>query len=249
LLELGDATEVCATLVVDETPLSSWDIQGNPSSDALSGEGGELIFQGVNGSPDYVCVLTQAPMRHGVHFFEFVLHEVNDEQWCGVVTDPTRAGHSCGESIYYKASEDIFKPGWFYYCGRRVDSGSLCDGDAALHLGWERNGVKKAARVIKGSVIGLLIDVDEGAVVFMHNGEIQGACEVPKVPLYVSTCPDRPGDRVELRKLSPADAGPAALAALKGPLITAEVYNGGSDLGLLVRPPNDETSSESLAAC
>eukprot|EP00403_Amphidinium_massartii_P026402 CAMPEP_0178390230 /NCGR_PEP_ID=MMETSP0689_2-20121128/10538_1 /TAXON_ID=160604 /ORGANISM="Amphidinium massartii, Strain CS-259" /LENGTH=363 /DNA_ID=CAMNT_0020010731 /DNA_START=10 /DNA_END=1101 /DNA_ORIENTATION=+ len=225
------------TLVVDERPLSTWDIANNPDSKQLSGEDGHVHF--AQAATDYVLVLTQAPVRAGRHFFEFTMHRIGDEQWCGVVTDSTRAGHGCGEAIYNYRNKDR-KPGWFYYCGRRAVFAFLepleaeggeepgnrdqtwhrgHDGCASLHAGGERNAVKLFRSVNDGDVIGMLLDVDLGALVFLCNGEVQGGCEIPKhVPLYLSTCVDRLDDHVELRKL-PLDSVPQpAIEALTSAL-------------------------------
>lgn len=234
-------SELLVTLIVDDSPLSTWDLDGNPDKEQLSCSGGDMILKG--SGQDYVLVLTQAPLTSGTHFFEFIMHKVQDEQWCGVVTDKSRAGHSCGESIYGRNPD--FKAGWFYYCGRRYHAGGRQDfdarddselsddpdmeeedqealsgdGHAALHWGGERRAAQKFKSVGDDDVIGLLVNVDEGILVFTCNGQVQGACEVPKKgPLYVSTCPDRTGDHVELRKVALADVPQATLDAQRGPV-------------------------------
>jgi len=205
--ELLDAT---LTLVVDESPLFSWDIANNPNSNLLTGEGGVVVFAG---RLDYVNVVTQEPIRNGLHFFEFVMHEIGDEQWCGVVTDQSRAGYH-GSNL-----------GWFYYCGRRSHR------KGALHAPFERCAQEEFEHVKNGDVIGMLVDVDEGALVFVLNQTVQGACVVPKQPLYLSTSPDEKDDRVELRKLPVADAPAAALEAIKGPLLmTAPIADGNANV-------------------
>merc|ERR1712217_800835 len=72
-----------------------------------------------------------------------------------------------------------------------------------------------------GDVIGMLVDLDleKPAVAFDLNGELQGACEVPKEPLWVVTHLDTEKDRVELEKPSLVDAPPANLDALSGALL------------------------------
>merc|ERR1712039_1035310 len=110
------------------------------------------------------------------------------EQWCGVAAHKERAG--------YRGSLH----GWFYYCGRRSSSRYAPSG--ALHAGREHHnpGGKSFGHVKDGDTIGMLVDVDQGGVAFSLNGVVQGACRVPKVPLYVTTCLDREEDQVELRK-------------------------------------------------
>lgn len=232
-LEPSDS-ELLVTLIVDDSPLSTWDLDSNPDKALLACSGGEMILRGTG--QDYVLVLTKAPLTSGTHFFELIMHKVQDEQWCGVVADKSRAGHGCGESIYGRCHNS--KAGWFYYCGRRFHAGgteeeeaqdqSECsateeeeflsgDGHAALHWGGERRAAQKFKSVGDGDIIGLLVNVDEGIVVFTCNGRVQGACEVPrKQPLYLSTCPDRTGDHVELRKVALADVPQATLDAQQG---------------------------------
>jgi len=66
----------------------------------------------------------------------------------------------------------------------------------------------------------MLVDCEKGAVAFDLNGNIQGACEIPKkTPLWVLTHVDTPMDHVELRKPSLHDAAPANFEALKGALL------------------------------
>lgn len=205
----SDAFEVL--LLVDETPLFSWDVANNPDQDLITATGGDLCYS--NSRWDYVNVLTQEPVRSGTHFFEMVMHKIGDEQVCGFQSSNEQAGHEHGVRRL-KA--------WAYYCGRRTsrEYHTIKDGKGALHA--NGRAVTEFERVKDGDVIGMLIDADAGALVFMRNGQIQGAVEVPKCPLYLGTHLDHQGDRVELRKLSVADAPPVAIEALKGPLLKAE---------------------------
>ncbi|CAJ1429157.1 unnamed protein product, partial [Effrenium voratum] len=74
--------EGCELICVkDETPLYHWD----PRNCEIQ----QIVIEGTVVScprmkSDFVNVLTCEPLRSGVHYFEFVLHHVGDEQWCGV---------------------------------------------------------------------------------------------------------------------------------------------------------------------
>merc|ERR1719373_705823 len=96
LLE-DDATlteEATLTLIVDESPLCTWDITGNPNRELLSGTGNTVIFE--HGTTDFVNVITKVPICQGDHYFEFVMHKIGDEQWCGVTASRERAGQGDG---------------------------------------------------------------------------------------------------------------------------------------------------------
>lgn len=77
-------------LVVDESPMFSWDGSGNPCGDMLVIEGGSLTCTRLQ--RDFVNVLTQVPVKQGIHYFRFDMQMIGDEQWCGVTWDPTIAG-------------------------------------------------------------------------------------------------------------------------------------------------------------
>jgi len=198
--------------VKDETPMYSWDLENNPDADQVQAEGAMLASPNLRS--DFVNVLTREPMRSGLHYFEFVLHCVGDEQWCGVTMSRDQAGRRVdGRSL--KA--------WTYYCGRaRRCGGSIHNGLGALHACG--HAVAEFAKACTpGNVIGMLVDVDRRVVAFDLDGKLQGACRVPGVePLYVITQMDTPRDRVELRKPSLEDAPPANLEALSGALLDAE---------------------------
>lgn len=203
-------TSLKVIMVVDQTPLFSWDVASNPGKDALKLEGGSIITC-PQLHTDYVNVLTREPIRNGSHYFEFVMHFIGDEQWCGVVTDPKQAGPRCGGRSL---------KGWTYYCGRmRSGSGSIVDGKGCLHA--EGKAVKEFKKLkCEGDIIGMLVDLDAGAIAFDLNGELQGACAIPKdTPMWVLTHVDTPKDKVELRKPCLMDAPPANLEALKGALL------------------------------
>eukprot|EP00746_Dinoflagellata_sp_MGD_P162501 gnl/MRDRNA2_/MRDRNA2_90090_c0_seq1.p1 gnl/MRDRNA2_/MRDRNA2_90090_c0~~gnl/MRDRNA2_/MRDRNA2_90090_c0_seq1.p1 ORF type:complete len:338 (-),score=73.93 gnl/MRDRNA2_/MRDRNA2_90090_c0_seq1:107-985(-) len=194
-------------LIVDETPLWSWDISGNTCSELLEGQEGSIVY--ARGRFDYVNVLTQEPLRQGRHFFEVKMHTIGDEQLCGVMQDKSQAGHVHGIRNLLS---------WSYYCGRRFErNGSIIDGMAALHA----NGyaVTEFNKPVNGDVIGMIVDADRGALAFMLNGKLQGACEVPKCPLYIFTHLDQQGDHVQLMKLPLDEAPQEALDALHGPFL------------------------------
>lgn len=182
-------------LVLDESPLYSWDIKNNPDCELLAGGDNDVRY--ASDLHDYVNVLTREPVRGGVHYFEFVLHVIGDEQWCGVAISRKRAGHCGGNG-----------QGWFYYCGRRYsDSG-------ALHAPREHKKMHAYQHVKDGNVIGMLLDAEGGRLAFALNGKFQGACAVPKRPLYLSTSLDMEEDHVELRRVGLEDA-PISLDALR----------------------------------
>lgn len=196
------------SLLRDETPLWSWDLENNPDGDQLEVEGPVVCCPRLR--TDYVNVITKEPIRKGIHYFEFVMHYIGDEQSCGLVADPSQAGRTHGLREL---------TAWTYYPGRmRSTSGSIRDGKGALHA--KGKAVKEFAKLKReGDIIGMLVDLERGAVAFSLNGELQGACEVPKQPLWVLTHVDTPKDVVELRKPCLDDAPPAHLEALQGALI------------------------------
>jgi len=199
-----------ATLLQDESPLWTWDSQGNPNSDIFICEDNGHTVKCPDLPCDYVNVITKEPIRKGMHYFEFVMHYIGDEQSCGLVADPQQAG--CRHGL-----RDL--KAWSYYPGRMGrDSGSIRDGKGALHANGKA--VKEFAKLMKeGDVIGMLADMEKGAVAFSLNGELQGACEIPKCPLWVLTHLDTRQDCVELRKPCLDDAPPANLEALQGALL------------------------------
>eukprot|EP00435_Cladocopium_sp_Y103_P006216 s946_g2.t1 len=168
-------------MMVDESPYYSWDIAGNPDSHFLTGSDTTVEFTDVNNmsDQDYVNVLSQVPIQQGVHFVEFIMHSLQDEQWCGVTFFPSRAGCRGGDV-----------PGCFYYSGRRSH------GQGALDLIRERNHRMTFAHVKR-----LLLDADRGAALFSLNGAYQGGCRLPRCrPMYFCTALDCYEDSVELFK-------------------------------------------------
>ena len=57
-----------------ETPMYSWDHEGNPQKSEIEVEGS--VVRSPDLRRDFVNVLTREPMRSGMHYYEFVLHQV-----------------------------------------------------------------------------------------------------------------------------------------------------------------------------
>lgn len=185
-------------LITDETPLWYWDSANN---EEVSIEDNVLKCPSLR--TDYTNVITREPVSIGLHYFEFHMHYYGDEQWCGLTPDKCLVG-----SAYEVAVPS--KIGYMYYTGR--NKGAL---EARGHHLKEFQYVTRS-----GSVIGMLVDCDMGAVAFDLNGTIQGACEIPKnTPLWVLTHLDTPRDHVELQKPCLQDAPPTNFEALKGALL------------------------------
>jgi hypothetical protein len=195
-------------LVQDETPLWTWDVENNPSKSQIEADGN--VLRCPNMRNDFVNVVTREPIRKGAHYFEFLMHCIGDEQSCGLVNDPSQAGSSHGIRSL---------TAWTYYVGRMGSrSGSVRDGKGALHA--QGKAVKEFMKLKPtGDIIGMLADLDRGAVAFSLNGELQGACPIPSEPLWVLTQVDTPNDVVELRKPCLEEAPPANLEALQGALL------------------------------
>jgi len=179
-----------------------WDVRGNPLHILLEDDDGVLKF-GSGHLVDYCNVLTRDPVRSGAHFVEFVMHRIGDEQWCGVTDDPRQAGSAVsGRNLH----------AWSYYCGRRNNQRAGSEDHAALHADKVR--VQDFHPVKNGDAIRMLLDVDQGALVFLLNGEIQGACPVPSsTSLYFMTHLDEGGDSVELRELPMSETPEAVFRA------------------------------------
>merc|ERR1740129_1365206 len=134
---------------MDESPMFTWEVAGNPNCKAFMLEGtSTLTCPSLNS--DYCNVLTKEPIRTGVHYFEFVMHHIGDEQWCGLVQDTNMAGRrTSGREL----------EGWFYYAGRMgARSGTLRDGKGALHA--EGRAVTEFKKLkSEGDVIGMLVEL------------------------------------------------------------------------------------------
>eukprot|EP00438_Fugacium_kawagutii_P009871 Skav210662 [mRNA] locus=scaffold697:46418:49632:+ [translate_table: standard] len=209
------------TCVKDETPMWTWDHARNPDKRQVEGN----VIRSPNLRDDYVNVLTREPIRTGIHYFEFVMHFVGDEQWlvanrgsvlrwCGVTMSPEMAGSEfSGRSLR----------AWTYYCGRRgSSSASISDGRGALHANGKAV-LEFDKACTPGNVINMLVDADKRIVGFALDGKLQGACQIPgEEPLYVMTHMDTPRDHVELKKPMLEDAPKDVLASLTGALIDIE---------------------------
>eukprot|EP00927_Polykrikos_kofoidii_P065847 TRINITY_DN61565_c0_g1_i1.p1 TRINITY_DN61565_c0_g1~~TRINITY_DN61565_c0_g1_i1.p1 ORF type:complete len:267 (+),score=36.06 TRINITY_DN61565_c0_g1_i1:97-897(+) len=186
------------TFCVDERPLFSWDIHGNPHRDQIEGEGGHLLAPNLR--RDFVNVVAQEPVTSGTHFFEFVVHKVQDEQWCGMVHDKSQAG---GDVYGHRLQ------GRFYYF--------RAGGTAHLMLD---SGVRDCSvhRPKDGDIIGMIVDVETGVVAFSLNGTVQGSLTVkkPGQPLYFFTTVDQPNDHMELRKPPLSDAPDDFMKTVQG---------------------------------
>uniref|UniRef100_A0A7S1KZU9 Uncharacterized protein n=1 Tax=Alexandrium catenella TaxID=2925 RepID=A0A7S1KZU9_ALECA len=208
----GEPLEV--TLVVDETPLWTWELEKSPNGEVLEMDGPLLKCPKL--ATDYVNVLTKEPVQGGRHYFQFVMHSIGDEQWVGLVTRQDVAGS--------RVSGRVLK-GYTYYCGRMRhggNGGNVVDGRGAFHVG--KRAVKEFKSLKpKGDVVGMLLDLDDAkAVVFDLNGVVQGACKVKEDRLWLVTHLDRPDDCVELRKLPWTEAPDATKDALAEPLCNSE---------------------------
>lgn len=208
-IELDVTQHHSMLLVTTETPMHSWDIKPNFYDLQLEGTS---VLTCPRLQTDFCTVLTKEPIRSGQHYFEFVMHRIEDEQWCGITSDPNFAGP--------RANPRMARNCWTYYCGRRNCSReNLRDGRGALHAPGHAVAEFKQLRS-EGDIIGMLIDMDAAALAFDLNGELQGACPIQTDrPLYCLTQVDGPGDKVELRKPSLRDAPPANLKALSGALL------------------------------
>lgn len=199
--EALEAVNQAMILVQDDTPQWFWDLEGNPKKDELDIEGSVVKCPRL--SSDYTNVVTQEPVVAGLHYFEFRLHYYGDEQWCGLTPDKYMAGPEFAKAV-------PSKNGWMYYTGRRT--GAL---EAMGHHLKEFKYVERSK-----NIIGMLVDCDGGAAAFDLNGDVQGACEIPKnTPLWVLTHLDTERDHIELCKPSLDDAPPTNFEALKGALL------------------------------
>jgi len=202
------------TLIVDDAAQFLWDSFQNPDIAMLDIDEGHVRCPKL--TTDYVNVVTQAPLGPGSHFLEFVMHEKQDEQWCGVV--PSKAlGWGRRVSGHSRRME-----GALYYCGREAARGCL-QIDGVKSEPWKSVG--------SGDVIGMVVDVDARSVAFSCNGEVQGACRTPAGPLYLLTHVDDPLDYVELRRRLIEDAPSDLLEA-------ARIVHTGEDMETVDAPPH-----------
>lgn len=183
--------------------LCIWDVSGNPDRRFLDGTTYLVRFPS-DKKTNFVNVLTKVPFRRGVHYFEFVMHHIGDEQWCGITDESFQAGALVrGWNI----------SAWSYYCGRRHVNKPR--DQAALHV--NRKVVQEFEHVSSGDIIGLLVDAGrQRTAAFLRNGKLQGLCPLPRSrqPLYIFTHLDAAGDSVELRELPLDQAPQSALDAI-----------------------------------
>ena len=62
--------------IVDDTPCFTWDMRGILNC-SRSPDGATITY--MSELHDYMNVLTEVPIREGVHFVEFHMHSVQDE--------------------------------------------------------------------------------------------------------------------------------------------------------------------------
>merc|ERR1711924_502213 len=134
---------------------------GDPKSELT---GAQNVLTCTSLRQDYMTVVAKEPIRKGRHYFQFIMHNVEDEEWCGVTPLPEQA----------KANpHPNHLKGWLYYCGRmrpgniRAKGGLMFmeeDDDTPGELVIKRypaDGI-----VPQGDVIGMAIDLDLGRIVF-----------------------------------------------------------------------------------
>jgi len=185
--------------VVEETAppvlILQWDHEGNPGKKCFAMGDSKVTY--LEGAPDYCTVLSETAITQGRHAFEFVMHKIGDEQWCGVTADKTLAG----------TTSDLRRRAqcWTYYCGcRHADGGILSD---------ENEETMQLEHIKDGDKIGLAVDFDTRTLSFLRNGTLQGECSFPSdaVELYLSTHLDYTGDCVELVTLAEEQLHPPVL--------------------------------------
>jgi len=185
-----------------------WDLEGNPERAFLEVENDTLVHiprsEEASDAKVTCCnVLTREPIRKGVHHFEFVLHRVGGECWCGLTTDPAQGGmRISGWNLR----------GWTYYT-RKPGGGR---NPPALHVNKKEE--MPFSRILVGDRIGLLVDVDRRGIAFLRNGELEGVCSMlprTRAPLYLITHLGAPGDRVELCVVPIEDADDEAVEELE----------------------------------
>jgi hypothetical protein len=168
-----------------------WDHVSNPGKQHVKFDVDTNTVTYLPGSPDYCNILSATPITQGKHSFEFVMHKIGDEQWCGVTADPNVAGH---HSLRTRSRC------WTYYCGRRYHTkGKLSE---------ENRETKDLTHIKDGDVIGLIVDFELRTLTFSRNNEFQAQCTIPLdvAKLFLVTELDETHDCVELRYVTrPAD--------------------------------------------
>jgi len=180
-----------------------WDVPGNPWNKDLEGDCNVVSFRS-GAKSNFINVMTTTPFRKGTHFFEFIMHRIGGEQWCGITSEPFQAGALVsGRNL--KA--------WSYYCGRRRIKAP--SDQAGLHD--NRQVIQNFAQICDGDSIGLLIDATKRVAAFLKNDQLQGTFQLPLAykPLYLFTHLDAPGDCVEIREVPVTQAPESAIAAIE----------------------------------
>lgn len=206
--ERGRQEQVVQELeVVGYQKLCVWNLASNPDRRLLHSDGSTISFPD-DANANFCNVLTCDGIKEGIVYYEFVMHHIGDEQWCGLTTDPSQGG--------MRISGWNLRPAWTYYCGRRWAHtlAHKMQGVPGLHV--DKKAVQSFARVVSGDVIGMLVDAQRRGVAFLRNSDLQGAflLDSTSKPLYVITHLDAAGDTVELRANAPSYAPKAAFDAI-----------------------------------
>jgi len=183
----GALLVLLVTEVADDfnTDFTTWDTERSASAEMLSGDGNVLTCPKL--ARDYISIVTKAPLIQGTHYFQFTMHKIEDEEWCGVTPFPDQAKNN---------PYPTGLKGWIYYCGR-MGYGTY---GALQCIG--AKGKPKAAKVQpSGDIIGMSIDLDERRIVFDLNGVYQGGDTISADPMWILTTVDRPGDKIEVNEL------------------------------------------------
>jgi len=183
----GALLVLLVTEVADDfnTDFTTWDTERSANAEMLSGDGNVLTCPKL--ARDYISIVTKAPLIQGTHYFQFTMHKIEDEEWCGVTPFPDQAKNN---------PYPTGLKGWIYYCGR-MGYGTY---GALQCIG--AKGKPKAAKVQpSGDIIGMSIDLDERRIVFDLNGVYQGGDTISADPMWILTTVDRPGDKIEVNEL------------------------------------------------
>jgi len=184
-----------------------WNLASNPERRFLRAEGRTVSFPS-DAKANFVNVLTSKPISEEAIFFEFLMHKIGDEQWCGVTADPSQGGmRISGWNLR----------GWTYYCGRRWEHELAHRSAGRPSLIANKKILQGLARVVSGDTIGMLVDPRERTVAFTRNGEFQGACllDTQRREFFAVTHLDAEGDTVELRARPSSEAPSSAREAIK----------------------------------
>lgn len=195
--DIVDGSTLTLLIIQQDKSLITWDISGNPDKDMLVAED-PCTATCPSMRTDYINLLTDKPIKEGVHYIQFIMHHIGDEQWCGVTPNQAYAGRqTSGRSL---------KQGWFYYAGR-IPYGGGKSSRAALMVNGSSS-CQAEGLTSSGDVIGILLDLKVGGIAFDLNGTFQGVAKfsVPCEPLWILTHLDTPEDKVELKQRPPQSA-------------------------------------------